>query len=87
MTQKPKGRKPDWTIRTLNKTTEERGTIGAAWTNQDGSISIQLNSHVIIRQNKDEIITMFPERNWQNKEDQQTRRENGTEELGTAIGP
>jgi len=52
-------RKPDYTLRFLNKHTEERGTLGAAWANEDGSISIVLNSRVVLRQCEDEVIKLF----------------------------
>lgn len=35
-------RKPDYNVHALNKRTEERARIGAAWINPDGSIRVVL---------------------------------------------
>lgn len=53
------GRTPDFDLSVLNKETGEKGKVGAAWRNEDGSISITLNSHVHLKQDKAEILTLF----------------------------
>jgi hypothetical protein len=55
-----RGRKPDFKLRYLNKRTDERGSVGAAWVNEDTTISIVLNDRVVLRQHPDEILTLFP---------------------------
>lgn len=52
-------RSPDWIVKYLDKSTEERGKIGAGWNNDDGSISIVLNPLVVIHATKDFEIRLF----------------------------
>ena len=53
-------RTPDWNVNVLNKDTEVRGKVGAAWNNPDGSISIVLNPCVVITETPDLVIRLFP---------------------------
>ncbi len=54
-------RKPDYNVSAMNKSTEEKGRIGAAWINQDGSISITLDAFIVLpNAGKDLLITLFP---------------------------
>jgi len=53
-------RTPDYNVKFLDKKTGESGRIGAAWDNEDGSITLVLNSKVVLKQDKDEVITLFP---------------------------
>ena len=53
-------RLPDMRLKVLNKVTGEKGVVGAAWCNDDGSISLVLNSHVVLVQSRDEVLTLFP---------------------------
>ncbi len=53
-------KKPDYRLRFLNKNTERRGTVAAGWKNPDGSISIVLNDKVMLYQDKDEVLALFP---------------------------
>jgi hypothetical protein len=57
---KPKGRKPEWVLKTFDKQTEETGAVGVGWDNANGSISIRLNSHVQLRQDMNEVLHLFP---------------------------
>lgn len=52
-------RKPDYRVRALNKRTDERGTLGAAWKNKDGSITVVFDPFAAVPVSKDVIITMF----------------------------
>lgn len=62
MTQKS-GRKPDYCVGLLNKRTDEKnGFAGGAWKNEDGTISIVLDSFIEIRGGRDMLITLFPKR-------------------------
>lgn len=45
----PSGRKPDYNLWVANKESDQKGKAGAAWKNEDGSISIQLDPYVVIR--------------------------------------
>lgn len=56
----PKGRKPDFRLKALNKTTDEKSMVGAGWTNADGSISIDLNAFVVLQGTSDLVLTLFP---------------------------
>ena len=69
------GRQPDYDLSALNKETEERGRIGAAWANDDGTISIKLNAFVVLRDAKDTVITLFPR-----DKDRATKRKSRDEE-------
>lgn len=51
---------PHWDVSYLNKTTERKGRIGAAWNNDDGTISVVLNPLVVIDAKEDILITLFP---------------------------
>lgn len=53
-------RKPDYIIKALNKITEERDKIGAAWVNKDGSITIVFNPFVSVPVGIGFLITAFP---------------------------
>lgn len=56
-----KGRKPDYDVSALNKDNERKGKIGAAWANPDGTISIVLNTFIVLDTGRDNLlITMFP---------------------------
>lgn len=56
-----KGRKPDWRFRVLNKETDERGALGAGWSNPDGSITVKLDPCVVMAQEPNLLFTLFPE--------------------------
>ena len=55
-----KQKKPHYRLKFLNKRTEEHGEIGAAWLNEDQSISIVLNPLVVVPQSSDLVMTLFP---------------------------
>jgi hypothetical protein len=59
MKPQTRGRTPDWEFRYLNKDTEERGQVGAAWTNDDGSIRVKLNPCVVLRGGAEYVFTLF----------------------------
>lgn len=58
----PKKVRPTHRLGMLNKRNEERGTVGAGWKNDDGSITIQLNTSVVLTQSKDIVLTLFPDK-------------------------
>lgn len=54
-------RKPDYSVGAMNKITgEKQFSVGGAWKNDDGPISIKLDPFVVLTGNKDIVITMFP---------------------------
>ncbi len=53
------GRRPDYILSALCKRTELRGRVGAAWVNEDGTLSIKLNAFVVLSANDDLVITLF----------------------------
>lgn len=53
-------RKPDYNVAALNKQTDKKGTVGGAWYNDDATISIVLNSFVVLEGGKELLITLFP---------------------------
>lgn len=62
-------RKPDYRVGYLNKKTDEKGSVGGAWKNDDGTITITLNTQVVIQGCKDVILTLFPEKSKPKNED------------------
>lgn len=57
----PKSVKPHYRVAALNKGTEEKGCVGAAWINDDGTIAIVLDPFVSLTQHgKQLLITLFP---------------------------
>ena len=52
-------RKPDYRIKALRKSTNEKQVIGAGWINEDGSISLVFDPFVQIPVGSDVIITAF----------------------------
>jgi hypothetical protein len=57
------GRSPDLELKFLNKGTGEKGKIGVGWVNTDGSISIVLNKKVVLTENPEEVLMLFPKKN------------------------
>lgn len=55
------GRKPDFVLKALNKDTDAKAKVGAAWNNPDGSISVELNAFVVIPASRGLVLTLFPE--------------------------
>lgn len=53
-------RPPEWRLKVLNKKTERKSVVGAGWSNDDGSVTIVLNDFVVLPQNEDTVITLFP---------------------------
>lgn len=53
------GRKPDYTLSALDKTTGEKNVVGAAWRNSDGSIRIKINAFVVLPGGSNTVLTLF----------------------------
>jgi hypothetical protein len=53
-------RKPDYRVAAMNKVTDDKSQIGAAWANKDGSITIVLDSFVHLDGGKALLVTLFP---------------------------
>lgn len=52
-------RLPDWNLSVLDTDTQEKGQIGVAWTNDDGSIGIKLNPWTQLQSKKSLQIRLF----------------------------
>lgn len=53
-------RKPDYWVKAMNKGTNEKRKIGAAWANPDKSISIDIDAFTVLHAHPDLVITLFP---------------------------
>jgi len=53
-------RSPDYNVTALDKDSDERARIGAAWNNPDGSISIRLNHFITLRSTSSLLIALWP---------------------------
>lgn len=54
------GRQPDYQLHAMNKSTDEKARVGAAWTEDDGRISIKLNSFTQLSAGPDLVLSLFP---------------------------
>lgn len=55
------GRQPDYSLGALDSSTDEKNPkIGAAWKNEDGTISININDFVVLRGSKTLYLRLFP---------------------------
>ena len=52
-------RKPDYRVRVLDKVRGLKGTVGAAWVNDDGTVTVILNNFVKLEQDGHLLITLF----------------------------
>lgn len=50
---------PTHVLKVLNKKTDARSVCGVGWLNKDGSISIQLNPCIIMKQESNLVFTLF----------------------------
>lgn len=59
---KAKGKKPDYWVKAMDKSTNQKRKVGAAWANEDGSISIDIDPFTVIStiSNPNLVITCFP---------------------------
>lgn len=54
-------RVPDFVLKGLNKQTDQRsGRLGAAWKNQDGSVSLVIDPWVKLEHSDAWVFTLFP---------------------------
>lgn len=53
-------RKPDFWLKAMNKATNEKRKVGAAWRNPDGSVSIDLDAFTVLASHPDLVLTLFP---------------------------
>lgn len=64
MAKKPIGRTPDYVVKAMDRDTDRAMRIGAAWKNDNGSISVDLDVFVHLDGSKRPIITLF---DWEEK--------------------
>lgn len=53
-------RKPDYRVAAMNKVTNAKNNIGAAWINPDGTIAVIFDNFIRIEGGPDILITLFP---------------------------
>lgn len=53
-------RTPDYDVHAMNKTTDEKNRVGAAWLNENGTLSITLTAFIKLESSEDLVITLFP---------------------------
>lgn len=53
------GRTPEYKLHAMNKRTDEKSKVGAAWLNESGSISIVLDPFIVLAGSKDLVLTLF----------------------------
>lgn len=53
-------RKPDYNVRAKRKASGESSFVGAAWKNENGSISVKIDPFVVLKGETDLLITLFP---------------------------
>lgn len=54
-------RKPDFHVRAMDKRKEEKSTVGAAWRNDNGSISVKIDPFVTLQGGGDLLIDALPD--------------------------
>lgn len=54
------GRRPDYNLNALDKNTEQKGRVGAAWLNDDGTIRVKINPWVVLTGGDSLVLTLFP---------------------------
>lgn len=60
-----KGRTPDFEAKAMNKENDRSHRVGAAWLNDNGSVSIELDEFVVLTgKDKNTVLTLFP---WETK--------------------
>lgn len=61
MASQKKGRTPDYQVKALNKENNRAHRVGAAWLNDNGSISIEIDEFVVLSgKDKYMTVTLFP---------------------------
>lgn len=53
-------RKPEYKLKALNKLTNAKSTIGTAWLNEDGSISVVIDLCCTLVHDPNIVYTLFP---------------------------
>ena len=54
-------KRPTFRIKILDKENNKKGTVGAGWLNEDGSITIQLEpgTNISYEESKNKVLTLF----------------------------
>lgn len=55
------GRKPTHRFKALNKETSETATLGAAWLNDDGTLTVKIDPFIVLTNAPGHVLTLFPE--------------------------
>lgn len=60
MAAKKPSRTPDFVVKAMQRETDRSQRIGAAWMNDNGSVSIDLDPFVVLEGKDRPIVTLFP---------------------------
>lgn len=53
-------RRPNYRVAAMDKDTDMKANVGAAWINADRTISVVLEGFVVLQGGKQLLITLFP---------------------------
>lgn len=53
-------RKPDYKVKAMYKERDLKGAVGAAWANEDKTISVVLDPFIHLQQDGTLLLTLFP---------------------------
>lgn len=60
MTNQNHNNRPQYRLKAYHKPTGNRGEVGAAWVNDDGSLTLKLNPCVVLTYDSNIVLTLFP---------------------------
>lgn len=56
-----RGRTPDYVVKAMNKENDRAHRVGAAWLNDNGSISVEIDEFIVLSgADKKTVVTLFP---------------------------
>jgi hypothetical protein len=53
-------RKPDYILKAMDKITNDKGRIGAAWVEEDGSVSVIVDRFAFLSGSENVVLKLFP---------------------------
>ena len=75
------GRKPDYKLKVKDEKTERWMEVGAAWKNNNGSISVRLNACVVLSERSGVEPVLFPAE-WERGDDSREKEERKSSDPG-----
>lgn len=79
------GRSPDYILSAMDKETDEKGRVGVAWLNTNGSIGIVLNPRVVLTASKNLVLNLFPNTPYEERSETAGKEKYTTEDLAKDI--